>query len=64
MTAARANLQALNTYIREHIVDINAIGGVEWDRTKDKDYDWKQMQIFYVVIILSLVPPLLVWLIR
>src|SRR6516162_8235488 len=34
MTAARKRLQALNTYIREHVTDINAIGAGEWDKSK------------------------------
>jgi hypothetical protein len=63
MTAARKRLQALNTYIQKHVTDINAIGAGEWDKSKDEDYDWQEIHIFNWAVWLSLVPPLLAWLI-
>jgi hypothetical protein len=47
--------------MREEIVDINQIGGAEWDMAKGPEYDRKEMQIFYAAIWLSLIPPIASW---
>ena len=64
MTAARKRLQALNTYIQKHVSDISAIGAGEWDKSKDEDYDWQEIRTFNLAVWLSLIPPLLAWLIK
>jgi hypothetical protein len=64
MTAARKRLQALNTYVQKHVSDISAIGAGEWDKSKDEDYDWQEIRTFNLAVWLSLIPPLLAWLIK
>jgi FtsH-binding integral membrane protein len=58
MAQARERLGHLNKYIRERVFDINALGGPEWDRTKDERYDWQELWIFGSAITLSVIPPL------
>jgi hypothetical protein len=63
ITQYRHSLASVNTYIRENVIDLNAVGKTVFDRTKDVSHDDREMYLFYGATILSVFPTLLVSLI-
>ena len=56
MTKVRGSLRNINRFLKEKVVDIEAVGADKFTTLKDADYDRQEMAIFYGASMLSFVP--------
>jgi hypothetical protein len=61
MTRARERLRNFNQYLKQNVIDVNAIGQAEFDKKKTPDYDADELRICRSAIVFSIGPSLISW---